>query len=115
MPHFDSVEHGTGRVDRTLPGASLIGGMTAMVTIWLKPKANGSLSIHRCHITLFSDLQLGLAIKLAREMARDEHLRLGREFRVEMPGPISCLALASHPLESLDAERRPSNTGTMAA
>ena len=68
-----------------------------MVTILLKPKANGSWSISRCHVTLFSDLQLGLAIKLAREMARDEHLRSGREMRVEMPGPFPSVVLASHP------------------
>ena len=86
-----------------------------MVTILLKPKANGSWSIHRCHITLFSDLQLGLAIKLAREMARDEHLRFGREVRVEMPGPISSLVLASHPHEPAASEREPGNHGTLAA
>lgn len=86
-----------------------------MVTILLKPEANGSWSIHRCHITLFSDLQLGLAIKLAREMARDEHLRFGREVRVEMPGPTPSLILASYTHELDVSEREPSNRGTLAA
>ncbi|WP_426688740.1 hypothetical protein [Rhodanobacter ginsengiterrae] len=67
-----------------------------MVTILLKPLANGGWSICRQHITLFSDLQLGPAITLAREMARDEHQRLGRDIRVEMPGPASTIVLGSY-------------------
>lgn len=59
-----------------------------MATISLKQSAAGGWRVCRCQITLFSDLQLGAAIKLAREMARDEHQRLGRRVRVEVPGPI---------------------------
>lgn len=68
-----------------------------MVTIVLKSKADGSWTVHRCHISLFSDLQLGMAIKLAREIARDEHVRSGREVRVELSGPFPTLVLARHP------------------
>jgi len=67
-----------------------------MVTISLGQSATGDWRVCRCRIALFSDLQLGAAIKIAREMARDEHQRLGRRARVEMPGPISTVALARH-------------------
>ena len=67
-----------------------------MVTISLKQTAAGSWSVCRCRITLFSDLQLGAAIKLAREMARDEYRRLGRQVCVEMPGPMSTIVLARY-------------------
>jgi hypothetical protein len=55
---------------------------------------------------LFSDLQLGPAIKLAREMARDEHQRLGRRVRVEMPGPLSTIVLARYADEDSESESR---------
>jgi len=61
-----------------------------MVTISLKQSAAGDWRVCRCPITLFSDLQLAAAIKLARE-ARDEHQRLGCRVRVEMPGLISAI------------------------
>jgi hypothetical protein len=67
-----------------------------MVTISLKQTEAGSWNVCRCRITLFSDLQLGAAIKLAREMARDEYQRLGRQVCVEMPGPISAIVLARY-------------------
>jgi hypothetical protein len=67
-----------------------------MVTISLKQSAAGGWHVCRCRITLFSDLQLGAAIKLAREMARDEHQRLGRRVCVEMPGPMSAIVLARY-------------------
>jgi hypothetical protein len=96
MSHSFPVGHGF-----RWPASGTFSGLTGrgvivMVTILLKPLANGGWSICRHHITLFSDLQLGAAIKLAREMARDEFQRLGREIRVEMPGPISTLVLASY-------------------
>jgi hypothetical protein len=80
----------------SLPGSSLEGGVGVMVTISLEQSAAGNWRVCRCRITLFSDLQLGAAIKLAREMARDEHQRLGRQVRVEMPGPISTIVLARY-------------------
>jgi hypothetical protein len=67
-----------------------------MVTISLRQSAAGGWHVCRCHITLFSDLQLGPAIKLAREMARDEHQRLRRQICVEMPGPVSTIVLARY-------------------
>ncbi|HWX66466.1 MAG TPA: hypothetical protein VNZ27_08595 [Rhodanobacter sp.] len=67
-----------------------------MVTISLKQSAAGDWQVCRCRITLFSDLQLGPAIKLAREMARDEHQRLRRQVCVEMPGTVSTIVLARY-------------------
>lgn len=67
-----------------------------MVTISLRPSTVGRWSISRAHITLFSDLQLGPAIKLAREVARDEHLRSRRAILVEMPGPEAMIILARY-------------------
>ena len=75
-----------------------------MVTISLKQSAAGDWRICRCQITLFSDLQLGAAIKLAREMARDEHQRLGRRVCVEMPGPISMIVLARYADDDAESE-----------
>lgn len=56
----------------------------------------GALGVCRRWITLFSDLQLGAAIRLAWEMARDEHQRLGRQVRVETPRPISAIVRARY-------------------
>lgn len=67
-----------------------------MVTISLEQSAAGNWRVCRCRITLFSDLQLEAAIKLAQEMARDEHQRLGRQVRVEMPGSLSTIVLAQY-------------------
>ncbi len=67
-----------------------------MVTISLKQTAAGSWSICRCQVKLFGDLRLGPAITLAREVARDEHRRMGRQVCVEMPGPVSTIVLARY-------------------
>lgn len=67
-----------------------------MVTISLKQTAAGSWSVCRCNVKLFGDLQLGPAITLAREVARDEHRRMGRQICVEMPGPVSTIVLARY-------------------
>ncbi len=67
-----------------------------MMTISLKQSGSGGWSVCRCQITLFRDLQLGAAIKLAREVARDEHQRVGRQVNVEMPGMLSSVVLACY-------------------
>lgn len=67
-----------------------------MVTISLKQSAAGSWHVCHCQIALFSDLQLGSAIRLAMEMARDEHQRLGHQVCVRMPGPSSTIVLARY-------------------
>ncbi|MGH8160101.1 MAG: hypothetical protein ACREPQ_18455 [Rhodanobacter sp.] len=64
--------------------------------ISLKPSETGNWRVCRAHIALFSDLPLEAAIKLARELARDEHRRSGHPVCVEMPGPISVIVLARH-------------------
>lgn len=67
-----------------------------MVTISLKQSNADTWAVRRCQITLFSDLKLGPAINLAREIARDEHQRMRREVCVEMPGPTSTIVLAHY-------------------
>lgn len=66
------------------------------MTISLEPSETGSWKVCRTHVALFSDLQLGAAIKLARELARDEHQRSGYRVCVEMPGPASVIVLARY-------------------
>lgn len=82
-----------------------------MVTISLEQSAAGNWRVCRCRITLFSDLQLEAAIELAREMARDEHQRLGRQVRVEMPGSLSTIVLAQY----ADDESKSSAADALAA
>lgn len=65
-----------------------------MVIYSLIQSSNGDWSIRRETVTLFSQMQLSPAIQLARETARDEHMRSGRSTIVEMPGPASTIRLA---------------------
>lgn len=67
-----------------------------MIVYTLKQSAEGHWSICRSGFCLFSDLRLGPAITLAREVARDEHARSGRNVCVEMPGPESSIRLAQY-------------------
>ena len=85
------------------------------MTILLTPKANGSWSIHRCHITLFRDLQLGRSIKLECELARDEHLRFGGDVHVGMPGPFPTLALTNHAKDTRVSRPERHEYGALAA
>ncbi|WP_201315757.1 hypothetical protein [Dyella sp. EPa41] len=65
-----------------------------MVTYSLKQSAEGQWNVCRSGASLFTHLQLPAAIRLAREVARDEHLRSGRSVCVEMPGTESTIRLA---------------------
>ncbi|HET6552242.1 MAG TPA: hypothetical protein VFG49_01780 [Dyella sp.] len=65
-----------------------------MVTYSLKQSAEGQWNVCRSGSLLFSQLQLSAAIKLAREVAREEYLRSGHPVCVEMPGPESTIRLA---------------------
>ncbi|AIF47897.1 hypothetical protein [Dyella japonica] len=76
-----------------------------MVTYSLKQCADGSWSVCRLGFSLFSDLRLGAAIKLAREVARDEHLRSGRSVCVEMPGVENAIRLAQYARPAKALER----------
>lgn len=67
-----------------------------MVTYSLRQSSDGLWCVCRSGFSLFSDLRLGAAIKLAREVARDEHLRSGRPVCVEMPGMGSSIRLAQY-------------------
>jgi hypothetical protein len=71
-------------------------GVTMEVVFSLKECADGQWSVCRGSIALFSQLRLGPAIKLAREVARDEHRRSGCAVTVQLPGPRSAIELASY-------------------
>lgn len=75
-----------------------------MVIYSLRQAPDGTWRICRESATLFSQLQLGPAIQLARETARDEHIRSGRSTCVEMPGPASCIRLAQYAKPALPVE-----------
>lgn len=55
-----------------------------MMRVLLAPAVSGLWNIRRGNLTLFRDLPLAPAIKLARQLARDEHVRCGRDMMVEM-------------------------------
>lgn len=65
-----------------------------MVTYSLKQSTAGQWNVSRSGSLLFSELRLSAAIKLAREVAREEHQRSGRPVCVEMPGTESTIRLA---------------------
>lgn len=67
-----------------------------MVTYSLKPTTEGRWNVCRLDVSLFTGLQLDAAIRLSREVARDEHLRSGRIVCVEMPGPESAIRVAQY-------------------
>jgi hypothetical protein len=67
-----------------------------MVTYSLEQSAEGHWSVCRAGFSLFNDLRLESAIKLAREVAREEYLSSGRAVCVEMPGPESTIRLAKY-------------------
>jgi len=71
-------------------------GARTMIIYALKPSTEGQWNICRSGFCLFSDLRLGPAITLAREVARDEHSRSGRAVCVEMPGLGSAIRLAQY-------------------
>lgn len=102
--HNGRFRHGTLRsIDEDrgehLPAGSLrfssLNGELA-ATVSLKQLAAGSWHVCRCQIALFSDLQLGSAIRLAMEMARDERQRLRHQVCVKIPGPSSTIVLARY-------------------
>lgn len=67
-----------------------------MIVYSLKQSPEGHWSVCRAGFSLFSGLRLGPAISLAREVARDEHVRSGRVVCVEMPGVESSIRLAQY-------------------
>lgn len=72
-----------------------------MVIYSLSQGPDDTWSIRRAGTTLFSQLRLSAAIQLARETARDEHMRSGRSVSVEMPGPVSNIRLAQYARQAL--------------
>jgi len=77
-----------------------------MVIYALKEATDGQWSVCRSGCSLFNNLRLAAAIKLAREVARDEHMRSGRPVCVEMPGPEpgSAIRLAQYARKSVTME-----------
>ena len=67
-------------------GAFLYTEVLRMVVYTLKQADDGEWSICRMGSALFTQMQLGPAIKLARKAARDEHCRSGQPTCVEMRG-----------------------------
>lgn len=65
-----------------------------MVVYSIRETGAGRWSVCRLDTALFSGLSMIDAIKLAREVARDEFLRSGRSTSVEMPGPHTVIKLA---------------------
>lgn len=74
-----------------------------MLFVSLTPAAADRWNIRRGNVTLFRGLTLGEAIRLAREIARDEHLRRGHDIEVEMPGVDGPVSLALYVKSSIDA------------
>jgi hypothetical protein len=95
------TDEGIEGVLRRIAAALIAGRGAAVVTISLNQMNAGTWAIRRCQTNLFRDLTLGSAISLAREIARDEHRRMGYEVSVEMPGPTSAVVLAHY--TSVDA------------
>lgn len=87
-----------GRAREGLPRTAFLffSGGVRMILYTLKPSVEGHWNICRSGFCLFSDLRLGPAITLAREVARDEHARSGRAVCVEMPGLGSAIRLAQY-------------------
>lgn len=67
-----------------------------MVIYSIRQSEDNDWSVCRAGTALLSQLRLAAAIQLAREIARDEHVRSGRSTCVEMPGPISTIRLAQY-------------------
>ncbi|MEP6898704.1 MAG: hypothetical protein ABI870_09250 [Rhodanobacter sp.] len=55
-----------------------------MVLYTIAQTPAGPWSVRRQGLALFNDMQLAAAIRLARTVARDEHVRSHRTVRVEM-------------------------------
>ncbi|MEI7035890.1 hypothetical protein [Fulvimonas yonginensis] len=58
----------------------------------------GKWNVCRDSVALFHRLKLGPAIRLARELARDEHRRSGHTVSVLLPGPDAAIRLAHYAL-----------------
>ena len=67
-----------------------------MVIYSIKEANGGRWSVCRLNLALFSGLSMVDAIQLAREVARDEFLRSGRDTLVEMPGPHTMIVLGRY-------------------
>lgn len=85
-----------------------------MMLVSLTPTAADRWNIRRGNTTLFRELSLGPAIKLAREIARDEHLRHGRDTCVEMPGIDGPINLAQYVRSPLLGARRVASGSSVA-
>lgn len=60
----------------------------AMIIYCLKQADDGLWAVCRMRATMFQGLQLGPAMKLAREAAREEHLRVGEPTFVDLEAAV---------------------------
>ncbi len=67
-----------------------------MLTISLKRSESCGWNVCRRDTALFSNLTLEQAIRLARVVACDEHLRLRQSIQVDMPGNHHRIVLAHY-------------------
>ena len=67
-----------------------------MIVYAVKPNESGLWCIRYMSVTLADGLQLGPAIKQARDAARAEHLESGLATRVEMHGADAIVLLANY-------------------
>ena len=67
-----------------------------MIVYSLKQTDDQLWSVCRMGAPMFNGLQLGPAIKLARELAREEHYRAGKPTFVELHGADPVMKLADH-------------------
>jgi hypothetical protein len=73
------------------------------IVISLVERDGGAWSICRDSVALYDQLRLGPAIKLARQLARDEHRRLGHNVSVLLTGFQEAIQLAHYTAQSAAA------------
>jgi hypothetical protein len=77
-------------------GATSLAWMARMIVYTVRQNKCGLWSVSCVSVTLADGLQLGPAIKQARNAARTEHLASGLITRVEMHGDAAVVLLASY-------------------
>jgi hypothetical protein len=78
---------------------------THMIVYTIQQDEIGQWGVCRDDILLFRELTLGPAIRLARDIARDEHHRSSRPTYVEMREGVSQTTLARYPKQADAAGR----------
>jgi hypothetical protein len=79
-----------------MTGATSLAWVPRMILYTVKQNGNGLWCVRTMSATLADDLQLGAAIRQARDAARTEHLESGLVTRVEMHGADAIVPLAHY-------------------